>query len=90
MTLDPWRKTSRDETSEFGIFRVHRYRARSPRTGEERPISVIDTEEWVNVVPLTPENEIVFVRQALVAGHQVAGTIVAHQGHVARVAPRSD
>ncbi len=63
MELERWRKTGEGLTSEFGVFRVRRYRARSPRTGEERPISVIDSEGWVNVVPLTPDGEIVFVRQ---------------------------
>jgi 8-oxo-dGTP pyrophosphatase MutT (NUDIX family) len=63
MKLERWQKTGGGLTSEFGVFRVRRYRARSPRTGEERPISVIDSDGWVNVVPVTPENEIVFVRQ---------------------------
>lgn len=56
------RHPSHDET-DFTIFRVRRFRARSPRTGEDRPFTRIDTADWVNVVAETPEGDVVLVRQ---------------------------
>ena len=63
MSPDPWRRTGDERVSEFGIFRVRRYLARSPRTGQDRPFTVLDTFEWVNVVSTTPANELILVRQ---------------------------
>ena len=37
--------------------------ARSPHTGESHTFYRIDADDWVNVVPVTPEGEIVMVRQ---------------------------
>ncbi|MDP6461423.1 MAG: NUDIX hydrolase [Gemmatimonadota bacterium] len=48
---------------DVGIFRIFSHRARSPRTGEERKITVVDSNDWVNVVAITPDAEVVLVRQ---------------------------
>lgn len=45
------------------VFRVSRTLARSPRTGATHAFFRIDADDWVNVVPLTAQGEIVFVRQ---------------------------
>jgi ADP-ribose pyrophosphatase len=45
------------------FLRIRRYLARSPRTGVARRIAVIDTFEWVNVVALTPERDVILVKQ---------------------------
>jgi 8-oxo-dGTP pyrophosphatase MutT (NUDIX family) len=63
MALEKWDKASAEEVDEYGVFRVRRYLARSPRTGKTRPFSVIDSADWVNVVGLTPDEEIILVRQ---------------------------
>jgi 8-oxo-dGTP pyrophosphatase MutT (NUDIX family) len=59
----PWKRTGGERAVDFDVFRVVRFTARSPRTGEERPFSVIETSDWVNVVALTPAGEVVCVRQ---------------------------
>ncbi len=48
---------------EVPIFRLRRDRARSPRTGEARNFYVLEVPDWINVIPLTPEEEVVMVRQ---------------------------
>jgi 8-oxo-dGTP pyrophosphatase MutT (NUDIX family) len=63
MTLKPWPHEDREFVADMGIFQVHRLRARSPRTGHFRSISVLDSEDWVNVIALTPAEEVVLVRQ---------------------------
>lgn len=40
-----------------------RARARSPRTGEPHDFFRIDSSDWVNVVPLTADEQVVMVRQ---------------------------
>lgn len=39
------------------------HRVQSPRTGEEHDFYVLDARDWVNVIPVTPEGDIVLVRQ---------------------------
>jgi len=57
-----WERGS-EEVDDYEVFRVRRYRARSPRTGKTRPFSVIDTADWVNVVGLTEDDRVILVRQ---------------------------
>jgi len=45
------------------IFRVSRTLARSPRTGDVHSFHQIRAGDWVNVVPVTGEGELVLVRQ---------------------------
>lgn len=63
MSLEKWDRESAEEIEEYGVFRVRRYLARSPRTGQSRPFSVIDTADWVNVIGITPDDRLVLVRQ---------------------------
>jgi 8-oxo-dGTP pyrophosphatase MutT (NUDIX family) len=58
-----WDSEGSEEVSDFGAFRIRRYLARSPRTGQTRPFSVVETSDWVNVVALTPDKHVVLVRQ---------------------------
>ena len=63
MSLERWDRASEEELEEYGVFRVRRFLSRSPRTGQSRPFTVIDTQDWVNVVAVTTGDEIVLVRQ---------------------------
>lgn len=45
------------------IFSVRRDTNRSISTGQEHDFFVIETGDWVNVVPLTPQGGVVMVRQ---------------------------
>jgi 8-oxo-dGTP pyrophosphatase MutT (NUDIX family) len=53
--------TRKDRTSSFFNLRVDH--ARSPRTGETYDFYVLESSPWVNVLPITPDNKIVLVRQ---------------------------
>ena len=63
MALKPWSHEDRELAADMRVFRVHRLRARSPRTGRYRTISTIEAENWVNVVALTRKHHVVLVRQ---------------------------
>ncbi len=58
-----WKEIGREELQDCRVFRVSRSLARSPRTGEVHSFYCIDSVDWVNVVPLTREDEVVMVRQ---------------------------
>ncbi len=47
----------------MGLFSVRIVRSRSPRTGHEHDFYVIDFPNWVQVLPITPEDQVVMVRQ---------------------------
>jgi len=61
--IQPWKKTGVDGTVDFRIFRVRTERKVSPRTGAEHSVYVIDSVNWVNVIAVTPENELVMIEQ---------------------------
>jgi ADP-ribose pyrophosphatase len=44
------------------IFDLHRRKSSHPHRGE-RNFYVLSTPEWVNVIPITPDHEVVLVRQ---------------------------
>jgi 8-oxo-dGTP pyrophosphatase MutT (NUDIX family) len=61
--IRPWQRTSSRTVGDFRIFRLREDRAISPRTGQEHPFYVIDTVDWVNVIAVTPRDELVLVEQ---------------------------
>ncbi|MDJ0973315.1 MAG: NUDIX hydrolase [Planctomycetota bacterium] len=59
----PW--TTLDETHlhDCRVFTVEETHARAPRTGATHTFYRLRAPDWINVIPLTPENEVVMVRQ---------------------------
>ena len=45
------------------VFTVSESTSISPRTGNDHKFFYIDTADWVNIVPITADDEVVFVRQ---------------------------
>ena len=58
-----WEELERELLQDCRVFTVSRTTARSPHTGEAHPFYRIDSADWVNVVALTPDDELVMVRQ---------------------------
>lgn len=52
-------------------FRVNRTLVRSPRGGEAHPFHTIEADPWVNVVPVTRDEQVVMVRQYRHGSRQV-------------------
>ena len=59
----PWRVLGDERLQDCKVFDVHRTMVESPTTGEAHPFYRIASPAWVNVVALTPEEELVMVRQ---------------------------
>ena len=58
-----WEKLSSEEIANYRIFKMRRDRRRSPRTGAEHSFFVLESPNWVNVIPLTPDGRVVMIRQ---------------------------
>ena len=61
--MKPWERVGDEEVQDFRIFRIRRFLARSPRTGEARPFTILDCADWVNVIACTDAGDCVLVRQ---------------------------
>jgi 8-oxo-dGTP pyrophosphatase MutT (NUDIX family) len=63
MPLKPWPLISSRKEASLRIFGLRIDRALSPRTQEEHDFYILDSPDWVNVIPLTPDNQVVLIRQ---------------------------
>lgn len=61
--LPPWEKVESEVQGDYTVFRVRRDQCRSPLTGRTHPFYVIESNDWVNVIPITPEGRLVCVEQ---------------------------
>ena len=59
----PWRVLDEEHLQHCKVFDVQRATMESPRTGAAHPFYRIESPPWVNVVPLTADEELVLVRQ---------------------------
>ncbi len=58
-----WELVQSEHLQDCRILQVNRDTARSPHTGETHDFFTIESVDWVNVIPLTPEGDVVMVRQ---------------------------
>lgn len=63
MQPKPWKLIASKTTQTFRIFSLRTDRALSPRTHKEHDFYILESSDWVNVIPLTPRNEVVLIRQ---------------------------
>lgn len=63
MTVEKWKQRDREEIADMRIFRLSRLVARSPRTGKDRQVALVETGDWVNVIALTRDARVVLVEQ---------------------------
>ena len=60
---EKWKCLYRTRDHSYGIVTVRTDRAVSPRTGEAHDFFVLETPDWVNIIPVTPDHRVVLVRQ---------------------------
>lgn len=61
--IQPWKKIDSKPAGDFRIFSIRSERKLSPRTGAEHTLYVIDSVNWVNVIAVTPDNQLVMIEQ---------------------------
>ena len=58
-----WTKIESKQLADYRIFSVRQDTSQSPRTGQQHNFFVLDSPNWVNIIALTPEQNVVLVHQ---------------------------
>ncbi len=61
--IKPWQVQSAEMVADCRIFQVRKETTLSPRTGQAHEMFVMHHPTWVNIVPLTPDRQVVMVEQ---------------------------
>ena len=61
--LQPWQRLDSETIYTCRIFSLRKDRNRSPRDGRAHDFFVLDSGDWVNIVPVTPDDEVVLIHQ---------------------------
>lgn len=69
--IQPWPILKSTPSGDFRIFQIRTDRRRSPRTGNEHDFFVIDCPNWVNVIAVTPDDQLVMIEQFRVGTNTV-------------------
>ncbi len=63
MTPKPWPVQASELVADCRIFKVRKDTTVNPRTGVMHDMFVLEQPDWVNVIPLTPDNHVVLIEQ---------------------------
>jgi ADP-ribose pyrophosphatase len=61
--IKKWTKTKQEVLHNYRIVNVRADSSISPRTGKEHTFYVIESPDWVNILPITADNHVVLIRQ---------------------------
>ena len=61
--IKPWEKLGSTPLADYRIFRVRSDEKVSPRTGQKHDFYIIESVDWVNVLAVTPDQQLVMVEQ---------------------------
>jgi ADP-ribose pyrophosphatase len=61
--IKEWKKLTSETAADFYIFQARRNTSESPRTGKVHEVVVLESPDWVNVVAVTPDRQVVLIRQ---------------------------
>lgn len=63
MSLKPWLEIEERTVFKGRVFSVNERLTHDPRTGKAHHFHIIDSPHWVNIVAITPDEQVVLVRQ---------------------------
>jgi ADP-ribose pyrophosphatase len=58
-----WRRESSEQLADCRVFKVRRDQSADPRDGRAHDFYVIEAPDWINVIPLTADGEVVLIEQ---------------------------
>ncbi len=61
--IRPWQIASSEPVADCRIFKLRKDVVVNPRTGQPHDMFVVEHPNWVNVIPLTPDEQVVMVEQ---------------------------
>lgn len=59
----PWKRLTREVLADYKVFRIWREQVQVPRAHRPHDFYLLEAVDWVNVIPVTPDGQMVFVRQ---------------------------
>jgi 8-oxo-dGTP pyrophosphatase MutT (NUDIX family) len=63
MKVAPWELLSSAQVLPTRIFSLRQDRSRSPNSGRECTFSILDAPDWINVIALTNDGNVLLIRQ---------------------------
>jgi 8-oxo-dGTP pyrophosphatase MutT (NUDIX family) len=61
--IKPWQVTHSEPQLDCRVFKVRKDVTVNPRNGQTHEMFVLENPNWMNIIPLTPDNQVVMVRQ---------------------------
>ncbi len=61
--IRPWKVTGSQHLLDGRVFKVRKDVTINPRTGQTHDMFVLEQPNWVNVIPLTPDEQVVMIEQ---------------------------
>ena len=61
--VEKWKKVDSSTINDYRIFKLRQDRSRSPRTGQTHTFFIMETGDWINIIPVTTEGKVVFIHQ---------------------------
>jgi ADP-ribose pyrophosphatase len=61
--INPWKCIRSKANESFRIFSIRTDTTLSPRTGREHDFYIIESNDWINIIPITEDHQVVMVRQ---------------------------
>jgi len=61
--IKEWEISDSRTDRDYKIFKIKSVQAISPRTGKTNEFHTIETKDWVNIIPLTENREVVMISQ---------------------------
>ena len=58
-----WERVASEQVADCRVFRVRRDRSLDPRGGGEHDFYCIEAADWINIIPLTSQDEVVMIEQ---------------------------
>jgi len=58
-----WKRLSGEQVADCRVFKVRRDHCASPRDGSEHDFFCIEAPDWINILPLTANDEVVMIEQ---------------------------
>lgn len=58
-----WQKLNTEKLADYYIFRARIDTSVSPRTGQEHNFVVLESPDWINIIPITPAGNVILIHQ---------------------------
>ena len=61
--IEKWSKIGSERIGDYKVFGLRQDTSQSPRTGLNHSFYILESADWINVMPITPEGMVVMIRQ---------------------------